>query len=60
MLHKAFIRLNASACCVIFTLQLKRGSVLPSPLPASINAPQYSLTVLKVNLSREASAISQP
>ena len=60
MPHKALIRLNASDCCVIFTLQLNLGSVLPSPLPASTNAPQYSLTDLKLNLSSEDSAILQP
>ena len=50
----------ASCCCVIFTLQLNRGSVDPSPLPASTDAPQYSLTVLKVNLSRLDYGIPQP
>ena len=41
-------------------LQLKRGSVDPSPFPASTDAPQYSLTVLNVNLSRFDSGIPQP
>ena len=53
MLHKAFIKLNAEDCCVIFALTENLGSVLPSPLPASINAPQYSLTDLKVYLSAD-------
>ena len=57
---QAFIKLNAEDCCVIFAFTENLGSVLPSPLPASINAPQYSLTDLKVYLSREASAILQP
>ena len=45
---------------MILTLQLNLGSVLPSPLPASTDAPQYSLTVLKLNLSKFVSGIEQP
>ena len=44
----------------MFILQLNLGSVVPSPLPASTDAPQYSLTVLKLNLSRFDSEIPQP
>jgi len=43
---------------VIFTLQENLGSVPPSPL--SICVPQYSLTVLKVNLFMLSAGIEQP
>ena len=55
-----FIKSKAEDCGVIFAFTENLGSVLPSPLPASTKALQYSLTVLKLNLSREDSGILQP
>ena len=59
-LHSEFIKPYASCDWVIFTLQLNLGSVEPVPLPSSTCSPQYSLTPLKVNLSRLVNGIEHP